>query len=484
MNNLLNNSSTFSNVNLKDKSNNEKKVLEENLKIYNIYNKQENKYEKKNVIDDISSLSIPTLNEESLNLYKIPKNKLYNKISPNESNFGKLNKNKKNKETRNIDRNKRNNELLSVIFSTTKKTVEDKTIMVSELDRDFAVYENDYASNEIKFQYYNKDMIKKRQNDLKKKIRKNLKLLIKKNEEEKNKNDISNYNNSKEIKEMKLIQKSKNKSQSKIKQRYKKYPKHINHHLIDTSYILNKLKKHQNVEKRDINNNRINVMSLKNRKEEKKLNIDCILYKKINNNNNKKIMNVKLNSFNKIKMNKNLKIIKNQQDKNIYFHKKFKNLNLTTNELNNHLNTFNYTIRSNNINSSYINISSDKIRSEYSSLKNRQNIIFKQDKKHNSSPMIKNKKSNIFKNLIDIRNKTFNNSFKIKKETSRIKGKNINVINMPIKVNINSNYIKIKNYINNINANNNRISKMKTLKEIKRSSLSLMTKKIFISKNL
>ena len=98
--------------------------------------------------------------------------------------------------------------------------------------------------------------------------------------------------------------------------------------------------------------------------------------------------------------------------------------------------------------------------------------------------MIKNKKSNIFKNLIDIRNKTFNNSFKIKKETSKIKEKNINVINMPIKVNINSNYIKIKNYINNINANNNRISKMKTLKEIKRSSLSLMTKKIFISKNL
>ena len=195
-------------------------------------------------------------------------------------------------------------------------------------------------------------------------------------------------------------------------------------------------------------------------------------------------MNVKLNSFNKIKMNKNLKIIKNQQDKNIYFHKKFKNLNLTTNELNNHLNTFNYTIRSNNINSSYINISSDKIRSEYSSLKNRQNIIFKQDKKHNSSSMIKNKKANIFKNLIDIRNKTFNNSFKIKKETSKIKEKNINVINMPIKVNINSNYIKIKNYINNINANNNRISKMKTLKEIKRSSLSLMTKKIFISKNL
>lgn len=43
MNNVLNNSSIFSDVNKKkDESNNEKKILDENLKNFNIYNKKEN----------------------------------------------------------------------------------------------------------------------------------------------------------------------------------------------------------------------------------------------------------------------------------------------------------------------------------------------------------------------------------------------------------------------------------------------------------
>ena len=245
MNNVLNNSSIFSDVNKKkDESNNEKKILDENLKNFNIYNKKENKYINKNIDDDITSFSISSTSEEFPNLYKIPKNKLFNKISPNESYLETYTKNKKSKKCQNKVINKNNIEILNAFLSTPKKTVKDKVITVSELDRDFAKDENDNDNtlDEKEFQHYNKDMIKKRQNDLKKKIRNNFRLLIKENEEEKNKNDISNNNS----KDMKVIKKSKDKNQSKVKIRYAKYTKNVNQPLIDISRILNKLKKNQN----------------------------------------------------------------------------------------------------------------------------------------------------------------------------------------------------------------------------------------------
>ena len=471
MNNVLNNSSIFSDVNKKkDESNNEKKILDENLKNFNIYNKKENKYINKNIDDDITSFSISSTSEEFPNLYKIPKNKLFNKISPNETYLETYTKNEKSKKCQNKVINKNNIEILNAFLSTPKKTVKDKVIMVSELDRDFAKDENDNDNtlDEKEFQHYNKDMIKKRQNDLKKKIRNNFRLLIKENEEEKNKNDISNNNS----KDMKVIKKSKDKNQSKVKIRYAKYTKNVNQPLIDISRILNKLKKNQNFEKRNINNN--NSISLKKISERTKIDVNGTLVKKISINT-KKISNSKMNKS------KNIKKQQENKDKSFYFlNKKFKNLILKKNEFNNYLNTFNYTINSNNM-----NCSSDKIRREYSSIRKRQSNIFKQDKKEKSSSMLIKKKKIII-NRIGLNNKkqTFNYSFNFKKENSKILGKNKNVIKMPIKVNITSNDIKRKKFINiNLSSNIGK-SKPKFFRNINKSSLLLKTKKIFVHKKL
>lgn len=459
MNNLLNNSSNSPDVNLKkDESDNEKEFLDENLKVFNVYNQKETKYINKDKEEDIPSFSISPEGEEFPNLYKIPKNKLFNLISPGESNHGKLTKNKKNKTTRNKDISKNINEIIKVIFSTPKKTVKDKIIIVSELDKDFAIYENDNTLDEIKSRHYDKDMIKKRQNELKKEIRKNMRLFITENEEKKNKNDIPNNNN----KNMNEIPKSKDKK----KTRYKKDAKNINQALIDTSHILSKLKKNQTFEKRNINNTYNNI-SLKKRNKEKKINVDgCINLKKI--------------SCSRLNDGKIIKKRKGFEDKRFYFlNKNFKNLIYKKNEFNNYLNTFNYTLNNNNTNSS-----SEKIRREYSLIKKRRMNIYKQVKTENTPSVLKNKKLKINWIGLNNKNQNCNYSFKSKKTNSKIKDKSKNVIKMPIKVNISTNDLKIKKYMNINLSSNIRKIKPKFVKNINKSSLLLKTRKIVVHKKV
>lgn len=467
----------------KDKPINQKQYMLENRKKFITKERKENNSLSKSA----TSLSLYSENEEYLNIYKIPKTKKIYRISPikPKTYMEKTNIYRFKKKIRNI---KIDDERKTTKFNTTNNSDDDKVIMISELDRDFSTCEKDNIKEDIKSRKNNdKDKKNKQQDGLKKKgIKQNLQKFIKMNLLNKNKNNYLKNNNDKKKDEPK---KTISKNRLNIKKRCEKNLQKMNHPLMNINHIINKLKKNHTVEKSNINNiNNVNsIINLNNRKDRIKIkigNIGSSLFKKINGNG-LKINRKKLNELTQTHLDKKTNFNKKQKefkDKKLYFlNKQFKNLYLKTNkDINSKI--CNNAINSKTINSNTLNYSSDKIRREYFSLKEKKRNLFHEDKKDYSSSIVKNGKLIFLTNRYNAKNKNFIYCIN-KKENFTFKEKNNNANKLHIQTNICPGDIKIKKYFNTVFANSFRILKKNITKNVNKSSLLIMSK-ILLKKDL
>ena len=348
----------------KDKSDNGKTISEFNLgsEYFNINDNNE----KKNLenIDNVISSSISS-EEENFNFYNIPKTNIINYMTPIKVNNNNIKSTKKKEEIINkYKKNKINNEELNELFSISNSSIEDKKVMISELDIELPNSPKNNFLTEYKSVYdKNTDIniIKKREIEFKKQIEQNLKKYIKSNQENNNriKNNID-------------------KNKLNIKMRLKKYSQKINYCFTDISHKLNKNIQSNNSNK---SNNLASFISIKKKlNENNKIN-------KINNNNSFKTrtINIKKNNMNK-KINEFIKI-----------NKKFNNKILKTNELIDSFKSHRFNFNT-NINNIIHN--NKKIRNEYFSISEQKRNINRPDKKNLSSLMKKTESNLNEKNII------------------------------------------------------------------------------------
>ena len=493
-----------------------------------------------NINDNVISSSISS-EDENFNFYNVPKTNIINYMTPL-----KVNKNnqstKKKKEinNKNKNKNKTNDEISNELFSISNSSIDDKKVMISELDIELSNSPNNNFLTENKSDKNNNiDTIKKRENEFKKQIEQNLKKYIKSNQE--NKNNIKNN-----------IEKNK----LNIKMRLKKYSQNINYRFTDISHKLNKNIKSNNSNK---SNNLASFISIKN-----KFNVNQIKnnnsFKTKTINTTKNDMNTKLKGFIKINNRFNNKILKtnelsdylksqrinyntninnishnNTKIKNEYFSisEKKRNINRpdkknltslikkTVSNLNGkniiiqNFNCIDYNNINININNNNSNIESHKLsnrrNTDKSNLFNnnsknltliRNDILLKKEKPNKINFFYKSylknfykntglnrnknkgneKKLILFENNFDIKSKTLNYYFEKKKENIKLKEKNKNINNnnkIQNKLNIKTNDIELKKYSNTINTNSVRIAKPKPFKNNNRSNIAklLMSKK-------
>ena len=210
----------------KDKSDNGKTISEFNLgsEYFNINDKNENKNLEN--INNVISSSISS-GEENFNFYNIPKTNIINYMTPIKVNNSNIKSTKKKEEIINkYKKNKTNNEESNELFSISNSSIEDKKVMISELDIELPNSPKNNFLTEYKSVYdKNTDIniIKKREIEFKKQIEQNLKKYIKSNQENNNriKNNID-------------------KNKLNIKMRLKKYSQKINYCFTDISHKLNK----------------------------------------------------------------------------------------------------------------------------------------------------------------------------------------------------------------------------------------------------
>ena len=520
----------------KDNSYKGKKISDYNLDsdYFNINDEKEiNNLD--NINDNVISSSISS-EEENFNFYNVPKTNIINYMTPL-----KVNKNnqstKKKKEinNKNKNKNKTNDEISNELFSISNSSIDDKKVMISELDIELSNSPNNNFLTENKSDKNNNiDTIKKRENEFKKQIEQNLKKYIKSNQE--NKNNIKNN-----------IEKNK----LNIKMRLKKYSQNINYRFTDISHKLNKNIKSNNSNK---SNNLASFISIKN-----KFNVNQIKnnnsFKTKTINTTKNDTNTKLKGFIKINNRFNNKILKtnelsdylksqrinyntninnishnNTKIKNEYFSisEKKRNINRpdkknltslikkTVSNLNGKniiiqnfncidYNNINININNNNNNS---NIESHKLsnrrNTDKSNLFNnnsknltliRNDILLKKEKPNKINFFYKSylknfykntglnrnknkgneKKLILFENNFDIKSKTLNYYFEKKKENIKLKEKNKNINNnnkIQNKLNIKTNDIELKKYSNTINTNSIRIAKPKAFKNNNKSTFA------------
>ena len=348
----------------KDKSDNGKTISEFNLgsEYFNINDKNENKNLEN--IDNVISSSISS-GEENFNFYNIPKTNIINYMTPIKVNNNNIKSTKKKEEIINkYKKNKTNNEESNELFSISNSSIEDKKVMISELDIELPNSpKNNFLTEYKSVPDKNTDIniIKKREIEFKKQIEQNLKKYIKSNQENNNriKNNID-------------------KNKLSIKMRLKKYSQNINYCFTDISHKLNKNIQSNNSNK---SNNLASFISIKKKlNENNKIN-------KINNNNSFKTrtINIKKNNMNK-KMNGFIKI-----------NKRFNNKILKTNELIDSFKSHRFNFNT-NINNIIHN--NKKIRNEYFSISEQKRNINRPDKKNLSSLMKKTESNLNEKNII------------------------------------------------------------------------------------
>jgi hypothetical protein len=330
--------------------NKEKKISELNLdsEYFNINDKNENENENRNKYteDFMISSSISSGEEENFNFYNMPKTNIINYMTPIKVNVDKSKKNKKKDEIKYKNKTNNDTDISNDLFSKSNSSIEDKKVMISELDIELSNSSRKNFLTDYKIEKNDINMIKKRENEIKKQIEQNLKKFLKSNQEHKNEN-LKNDNK---------INKNLDKNKLKIKMRLKKHSQNINYCFTDISHKLNRYKKNNISNKSDINcNNLAPFISIKNKYNENKI-YNNNSFKTRTINTNKNILNKKLNDFVKIKLDQKIKNSNKQKEfkSKIFYlqNKTFNNKILKTNELSDYLNSqrINYNFNTNNLN--------------------------------------------------------------------------------------------------------------------------------------
>ena len=246
MKNLLNDSPIFLNFeeekqdinDLKkneDKLNKEKKISELNLgsEYFDINDENENEHENKYTEDKIISPFITSGEEENFNFYNVPKTNIINYMTPIKVNVDKSNKNKKKDEMKIKNKTNNDNDTPNDLFSISNSSIEDKKVMISELDIELSNSSRKNFLTEFKMNRNDINIIKKRENEFKKQIEQNLKKFLESNRERENENP----------KKDNKIKKKLDKNKLNIKMRLKKHSQNINYCFTDISHKIDKLKK-------------------------------------------------------------------------------------------------------------------------------------------------------------------------------------------------------------------------------------------------
>ena len=385
-----------------DKLNKEKKISELNLgsEYFDINDENENEHENKYTEDKIISSSITSGEEENFNFYNVPKTNIINYMTPIKVNVDKSNKNKKKDEMKIKNKTNNDNDISNDLFSISNSSIEDKKVMISELDIELSNSSRKNFLTEFKMNRNDINIIKKRENEFKKQIEQNLKKFLESNRERENEN----------LKKDNKIKKKLDKNKLNIKMRLKKHSQNINYCFTDISHKIDKLKKNSISNNININSNNLgSFILMKNR----------YIGNKINNNNsfktrtintNKNNLNKKLNEFVKIKLDKKIKNSNKQNEfkSKIFYlqNKRLNNKNLKTNELSDYLNSqrSNNNTYANTINTSNYNKNN---RKEYFSISEKkryiQHHLDRQNKKDYTS-IIKKTESNLNEKNIIIQN--------------------------------------------------------------------------------
>ena len=230
MKNLLNDSPIFLNFeeekqdinDLKkneEKLNKEKKISELNLgsEYFDINDENENEHKNKYTEDKIISSSITSGEEENFNFYNVPKTNIINYMTPIKVNVDKSNKNKKKDEMKIKNKTNNDNDISNDLFSISNSSIEDKKVMISELDIELSNSSRKNFLTEFKMNRNDINIIKKRENEFKKQIEQNLKKFLESNRERENEN----------LKKDNKIKKKLDKNKLNIKMRLKKtFAKH------------------------------------------------------------------------------------------------------------------------------------------------------------------------------------------------------------------------------------------------------------------
>ena len=479
MKDFINNSPLFSKKqeklnteinNNEDKYNLEKKYSDFNLgsDYFNLNDESKNK-----ILDDNSIYSSMTSEEEEDNFkfYKVAKTKTLNYTTPI-----KIGTSKNKQKNGGVEKNKTKKEISKEVSSISSSDVEDKKVMISELDIELSNNSKNSNKNYLmsdKKDKNNINMIKKRQNDFKKQIEQNLKKFLKSNQENnkeynnKIKNDINNDNvnniNNKEI--------INDKNNIKLKMRLKKHTQNINYCITDINRKIIRFKKSNNSNKNNINNNSNQLLPITSVKKTK----TKLINNNLNNNKplnskrsnvSKKFFNKKLNEFIKINL---AKKTKKNTEKNVYKNRLLYLQNQKFNEKMIRPYDFSdFIITKRNINNSNFNNnnfhnSTEKIRNDFFSTSEKKRVLDKKEKfKYNTST--KKGNSNINEKNIIIQN--FNCI-------------DYNSINININNNNNNNVMKAHKLFHQRNIDKSNISNNNTQK----SYNTTITKKIFNKKD-